>query len=73
MALVLEESKSLKDLDLSNNMIIMEELQLLANAFKESTVECLNLRNNLITAEEISAFESILATVVNLPKRKFLF
>jgi hypothetical protein len=51
----------------------MEELQVLANAFKESTLECLNLRGNLVTAEEMSAFESVLATVVNLPKRKFLF
>ena len=54
-------------------MIIMEELQILADAFKESRVECLNLRNNLISSEEILAFDSVLAFVANLPKRKFLF
>ena len=63
----------LRDLDLSSNLIIMEELQILADAFKESSVECLNLRNNLISAEEILAFDSVLAFVANLPKRKFLF
>lgn len=53
MAKVIEVNSTLKDLDLSNNMIIMEELQILANAFKEASLECLNLRNNLISAEEI--------------------
>lgn len=66
-------SNSLRDLDLSSNMIIMEELQILADAFKESALECLNLRNNLISSEEILAFDSVLAFVANLPKRKFLF
>lgn len=51
----------------------MEELQELANAFKESTLECLNLRNNLISAEEILAFDQVLQFVTNLPKRKFLY
>lgn len=54
-------------------MIIMEELQILADSFKESALECLNLRNNLISSEEIQAFDSVLAFVANLPKRKFLF
>lgn len=63
----------LRDLDLSSNMIIMEELQMLADAFKESGLEILNLRNNLISSEEILAFDSVLAFVANLPKRKFLF
>jgi hypothetical protein len=36
MAEVIESNTGLKDLDLSNNLIIMEELQILANAFKES-------------------------------------
>ena len=70
---VISQTKALKDLDLSNNLIIMEELQLLANAFKESTLECLNLRGNLISAEEITAFDSILVTVTSMAKRKFLF
>ena len=48
-------------------------MQTLANAFKESQIDCLNLRGNLVTAEEITAFDSVLAVVVNLPKRKFLF
>lgn len=60
MAEVLKVNKVLKDLDLSGNMIIMDELQDLANAFKESHLECLNLRNNLISAEEILAFDSVL-------------
>ncbi len=73
MADVLKVNKILKDLDLSSNMIIMDELQELANAFKESTLECLNLRNNLISAEEILAFDSVLQFVTNMPKRKFLY
>ena len=70
---LIKANQSLKDLDLSSNMIIMEELQILADAFKESALECLNLRNNLISSEEILAFDSVLAFVANLPKRKFLF
>ena len=70
---VIELNTPLKDLDLSNNLIIMEELQILANAFKEANIECLNLRSNLISAEEILAFDSVLATVANLPRRKFLY
>ena len=70
---LMKANHSIKDLDLSSNMIIMEELQILADAFKESSVECLNLRNNLISSEEILAFDSVLAFVANLPKRKFLF
>lgn len=33
---IIEKHKQLKDLDLSNNLFIMDELQLLAQAFKES-------------------------------------
>lgn len=73
LAVTIKESGSLRDLDVSSNMIIMEELQILADAFKESALECLNLRNNLISSEEILAFDSVLAFVANLPKRKFLF
>jgi hypothetical protein len=46
---------------LSSNLIIMDELQLFVQAFKESQIECVNLRNNLLSAEEISAFENLLA------------
>jgi len=70
---VIEKTQSLKDLDLSNNVFIMDELQMLAQAFKESTLEILNLRGNVVSAEEILAFDSVLATVANMPKRKFLF
>ncbi len=70
---LMKTNHTIKDLDLSSNLIIMEELQILADAFKESSVECLNLRNNLISSEEILAFDSVLAFVANLPKRKFLF
>jgi len=72
-AVMIKSTTVLRDLDLSSNMIIMEELQILADAFKESSLECLNLRNNLISSEEILAFDSVLAFVANLPKRKFLF
>ena len=70
---LIRANQALRDLDLSSNLIIMEELQILADAFKESSLECLNLRNNLISSEEILAFDSVLAYVANLPKRKFLF
>ena len=58
---------------MSNNLFIMDELQTLAQAFKDSSVELLNVRGNVVSAEEILAFDSVLATVANMPKRKFLF
>ena len=67
------EGSQLRDLDLSNNLFIMDELQTLAHAFKESSLELLNLRGNVVSAEEILAFDSVLATVANMPRRKFLF
>jgi hypothetical protein len=73
MAEVIKQNSVIRDLDLSSNLIIMEELQELANSFKESQLECLNLRNNLISAEEILAFDQVLQFVTNLPKRKFLY
>ena len=63
----------MKDLDLSNNLFIMDELQVFAEAFKASNIELLNLRGNVVSAEEILAFDATLATVANMPKRKFLF
>ena len=51
----------------------MDELQTLAQAFKESNLEILNLRGNVVSAEEILAFDNVLATVANMPRRKFLF
>jgi len=60
MAEVIKVNTVLRDLDLSSNLIIMEELQELANSFKEASLECLNLRNNLISAEEILAFDQVL-------------
>jgi len=47
----------LKDLDLSNNQIVMDDIETLANAYKESQIECLNLRGNIVSCEEIIAFE----------------
>lgn len=70
---VISKNAQLKDLDLSNNLFIMDELQTLAQAFKESSLEMLNLRGNVVSAEEILAFDSVLATVANMPRRKFLF
>lgn len=70
---VISKNEQLKDLDLSNNLFIMDELQTLAEAFKESNLELLNLRGNVVSAEEILAFDAVLATVANMPKRKFLF
>jgi len=70
---VINNNEQLKDLDLSNNLFIMDELQTLAQAFKDSNVELLNVRGNIVSAEEILAFDSVLATVANMPKRKFLF
>jgi len=51
----------------------MDELQVFAEAFKESNIEILNLRSNVVSAEEILAFDAVLATVANMPRRKFLF
>ena len=70
---VINKNVNMKDLDLSNNLFIMDELQTLAQAFKESSLELLNLRGNVVSAEEILAFDAVLATVANMPKRKFLF
>ena len=70
---VISTNEQIKDLDLSNNLFIMDELQTLAQAFKESNLEILNLRGNVVSAEEILAFDAVLATVANMPKRKFLF
>ena len=70
---VITTNGNLKDLDLSNNLFIMDELQTLAQAFKESALELLNLRGNVVSAEEILAFDAVLATVANMPRRKFLF
>ena len=72
-ARVIGENPQLKDLDLSSNLFIMDELQMLAQAFKDSNLELLNVRCNIVSAEEILAFDSVLATVANMPKRKFLF
>ena len=63
----------IRDLDLSNNLIIMDDIEILANAFKESAIECLNLRGNIVSAEEIVAFEHLLAAVCTMTKRKFIF
>lgn len=63
----------IKDLDISNNLIIMDDIEILANAFKESIIECLNLRGNIISAEEIVVFENLLAPVCTMTKRKFIF
>lgn len=64
---------SIRDLDLSNNLIIMDDIEILANAFKDSVIECLNLRGNIVSAEEIVAFEHLLAPVCTMTKRKFMF
>ena len=51
----------------------MDDIEILANAFKESVIEMLNIRGNIVSAEEIIAFESLLATVSTMAKRKFIF
>jgi len=66
-------STPIRDLDLSDNLIIMDDIEILANAFKESRIECLNLRGNIVSAEEILAFEHLLAPVCTMTKRKFIF
>ena len=63
----------IRDLDLSNNLIIMDDIEILANAYKDSCIECLNLRGNIVSAEEIVAFEHLLAPVCTMTKRKFMF
>ena len=57
MDLIRNKNSSLKDLDISNNLIIMDDIEKLADAFKESLIECLNIRGNFVSAEEIVAFE----------------
>jgi len=64
---------NIRDLDISNNLIIMDDIEILANAFKESHIECLNLRGNIVSAEEIVVFEHLLAPVCTMTKRKFIF
>ena len=73
IAEVIRGSSSLKDLDISNNLIIMDDIEQLANAFKESSIECLNIRGNIVSAEEIVAFEHLLIPVSTMTKRKFIF
>lgn len=51
----------------------MDDIEILANAFKESCIECLNLRGNIVSAEEIVVFEHLLAPVCTMTKRKFIF
>jgi len=68
-----KRNNSLKDLDISNNLIIMDDIEQLANSFKESQIECLNIRNNIVSAEEIVAFEHLLVPVSTMTKRKFIF
>lgn len=68
-----KKNHSLKDLDISSNLIIMDDIEKLANAFKESHIECLNIRNNIVSAEEIVAFEHLLVPVSTMTKRKFIF
>jgi hypothetical protein len=68
-----KHTHSLKDLDISNNLIIMDDIEKLADAFKESQIECLNIRGNFVSAEEIVAFEQILLSVSTMSKRKFIF
>ena len=75
-AMVLSEvirKGQIRDLDISNNLIIMDDIEILANAFKESCIECLNLRGNIVSAEEIVVFEHLLAPVCTMTKRKFIF
>ena len=64
---------TMRDLDLSNNLIIMDDIEILANAYKNSLIECLNLRGNIVSAEEIVAFEALLAPVCTMTNRKFMF
>jgi hypothetical protein len=74
MAEVIRKNNTpVRDLDLSDNLIIMDDIEILANAFKESRIECLNLRGNIVSAEEILAFEHLLAPVCTMTKRKFIF
>lgn len=68
-----KQEGTLRDLDLSNNLIIMDDIEILANAYKNSLIECLNMRGNIVSAEEIVAFEFLLAPVCTMTKRKFMF
>ena len=68
-----DKNSSIRDLDISNNLIIMDDIEMLANAFKQSSLECLNIRNNIVSAEEIVAFEHLLVPVSTMTKRKFIF
>ena len=67
------KNSTLRDLDISNNLIIMDDIEMLANAFKQSQLECLNIRNNIVSAEEIVAFEHLLVPVSTMTKRRFIF
>jgi len=73
LAEVIRQSATLKDLDISNNLIIMDDIELLANAFKDSQIECLNITVNIISAEEIVAFEHLLIPASAMTKLKFIF
>ena len=74
LAEVIRKDKApMKDLDISNNLIIMDDIEILANSFKESFMDVLNIRGNIVSAEEIVAFEALLATVSTMSKRKFVF
>ena len=73
LAKVIQKHPKLRDLDISNNLFIMDDVEKLANAFKESSIDLLNLRGNIISAEEIAAFEHLLIAVATMSKRKFIF
>ena len=67
------EQRLLKWLSSSNFVEVPWSTKRAAEAFKVSNLELLNLRGNVVSAEEILAFDATLATVANMPKRKFLF
>lgn len=69
----IRKEKFLKDLDLSHNLIIMEELQELADAFKECHLELLNLRGNLLSSEEMHVYDPVLSAVGSGVKQRFLY
>ena len=48
----------------------MDDIELLANAFKESQIKCLNIRGNIVSAEEIVAFEHLLMHVSTMTNPK---
>ena len=72
-ATFIRRTRVLKDLDLSHNLIIMEELQSLADAFKECQLEMLNLRGNLISSEEMHVYDPVLSSVSGGQKQRFLY